>query len=233
MKNFKRILVKLSGEILQGKKSFGIDDSAVERISKELVEIHNEGIEIGIVVGGGNFFRGASNQKMQRNAADDIGMLATIQNSIALADKLNELNSNAEIFTSRKIAEIGIVFNAEKAISEIKSGNILIFGGGTGNPFFTTDTAAVLRALEIKANIVIKGTKVDGIFDKDPLKYPNANFIKSISFDDYIHNNLKIMDLTAISLAKEFQLPIKVFNIKNSGSIKRSIFEDNFGSTIL
>ncbi len=232
MRNYKRILVKLSGEILQGEKSFGIDNSAIERISSELLEIHNDGIEIGIVVGGGNFFRGASNQEMLRFSADDIGMLATVQNSIALADKFREMNSIATIFTSRKIAEIGVVFNAEKAISEIESEAILIFAGGTGNPFFTTDTAAILRALEINADIVIKGTKVDGIYDKDPVKYSDANLIKRISFDDYISKNLKVMDLTAISLAKEFHLPIKVFNIKNSGSIKKAICEENFGSII-
>ena len=234
MKNYKRILLKLSGEVLQGQKSFGIDNTALAKIVKELIEIHNDGIEISIVIGGGNFFRGASAvaSKMNRVQADNIGMLATIQNSIALKEKFNEFNTNSVIFTSCNIGNIGMIFNADKAKTALKNGVIAIFGGGTGNPFFTTDTAAVLRALETDSEIVIKGTKVDGIFDRDPKKYKNANFFKTISFDEYIKRNLKVMDLTSISLAKEFHLPIKVFNIQESGNIKKAIYNNNFGSII-
>ena len=234
MKSYKRILLKLSGEVLQGKKTFGINDIALTKIVKELIEIHNDRIEIGIVIGGGNFFRGASDlgSNMNRVQADNIGMLATIQNSIALKEKFTEYNINSEIFTSRNIGNIGVIFNADKAKTSLKNKTITIFGGGTGNPFFTTDTASVLRALETDSEIVIKGTKVDGIFDKDPRKYKNIKFFKTISFDKYIELNLKVMDLTSISLAKEFQLPIKVFNIKEPGNIKKAIYNDNFGSLI-
>lgn len=234
MKKYKRILLKLSGEVLQGKKSFGIDDLSLSKIVKELVEIHSDEIEIGIVIGGGNFFRGASvtASKMSRVQADNIGMLATIQNSIALMEKFKEFNTNSLIFTSQNISNIGIIFNADKAKTSLKNGIVAIFGGGTGNPFFTTDTAAVLRALETDSEIVIKGTKVDGIFDKDPQKFKDAIFFKTISFDEYIKRDLKVMDLTSISLAKEFKLPIKVFNIKESGNIKKAIYDDNFGSII-
>ncbi|MCK4338451.1 MAG: UMP kinase [Candidatus Cloacimonetes bacterium] len=234
MKNYQRILLKLSGEVLQGQKSFGIDNTALTKIVKELIEIHNDGIEISIVIGGGNFFRGASAvaSKMNRVQADNIGMLATIQNSIALKEKFNEFNTNSVIFTSCNIGNIGMIFNADKAKTSLKNGMIAIFGGGTGNPFFTTDTAAVLRALETDSEIVIKGTKVDGIFDKDPKKYKNAKFFITISFDEYIKRDLKVMDLTSISLAKEFHLPIKVFNIKESGNIKKAIYNNNFGSII-
>ena len=232
---YKRVVLKLSGEILQGEESFGIDDSELTRIAQELVEIHNDGIEVGIVIGGGNFFRGASSiaKQMKRTAADDIGMLATLQNSIALYEKFKELNVQAEIFSARRVGNLGTLFDVEKAKVALSTEKITIFGGGTGNPFFTTDTAAILRALEIEAEIVIKGTKVDGIFDKDPQKSNNPNFFKTISFEEYIRRDLKVMDLTAISLAKEYHLPIKVFNIKKIGNIKRAIYEDDFGSIIL
>jgi len=235
VKIYKRILLKLSGEVLQGQKSFGIDDIALTKLVKELIEIHNDEIEICVVTGGGNLFRGASTvaNKMNRVQADSIGMLATIQNSIALHEKFNELKAESVIFTSRNIGNIGTIFDSAKAKSALEGKVITIFGGGTGNPFFTTDTAAVLRALETDSEIVIKGTKVDGIYDKDPRKFKDAKLFRTISFDEYIKLNLKVMDLTSITLAKEFQLPIKVFNLKKYGNIKRAIYEDDFGSIIL
>ncbi|MEA3474829.1 MAG: UMP kinase [Candidatus Cloacimonadota bacterium] len=234
MKIYKRILLKLSGEVLQGQKSFGIDDIALTKLVKELIEIHNDGVQICIVTGGGNFFRGASTvaNKMNRVQADSIGMLATIQNSIALYEKFNELNTESVIFASQNIGNIGTIFNSAKAKSALKNKVITIFGGGTGNPFFTTDTAAVLRALETDSEIVIKGTKVNGIYNKDPRKYKDAKLFKTISFDKYIKLNLKVMDLTSITLAREFQLPIKVFNIKKSGNIKKAVYDENFGSIV-
>ncbi|MBC8526834.1 MAG: UMP kinase [Candidatus Cloacimonetes bacterium] len=234
MKDYKRILIKVSGEVLQGKCHSCIDNNAVTQIAQELIEVHNKGIEMGVVIGGGNFFRGASSvgNKMKRTDADNIGMLATIQNSIVLNEKFRELHTDSVVFTSQNIGNIGLPFNAERAKSALTNGKIVVFGGGTGNPFFTTDTAAILRTLEIEADIVLKGTKVDGVYDKDPIKFEDAKFFKTISFDDYIKLNLKIMDLTAISLAKEFHLPIKIFNINYYGNIQRAIFEDDFGSLI-
>jgi len=232
--NFTRILLKLSGEILQGEKGFGVDDAEVQRIAQEIVTLNNEGISIGIVIGGGNFFRGASEagQKMQRTSADLIGMLATLQNAIILADKINQLNAKAEIFTAHYVQGVGKLFTPEEAEIALAAGKITILAGGTGNPFFTTDTAAILRALEIHADIVLKGTKVDGVYDKDPEKYPDARLIKSLSYDEYIKRNLRVMDLTAISLAKEHKLPIKIFNIKARQNIHKAVYKEDVGSII-
>lgn len=232
--NFTRILLKLSGEILQGEKGFGVDDAEVQRIAQEIVTLNNEGISIGVVIGGGNFFRGASEagKKMQRTSADLIGMLATFQNAIILADKINQLNSKAEIFTAHYVQGVGKLFTPEEAEIALSAGKITILAGGTGNPFFTTDTAAILRALEIHADIVLKGTKVDGVYDNDPEKYPEARLIKSLSYDEYIKRNLRVMDLTAISLAKEHKLPIKIFNIKVRQNIHNAVYKKDFGSII-
>ena len=231
---YKRILLKISGEILQGQNSFGIENEAVTRIVKELVDLHTKGLELGIVIGGGNFFRGATSaiEGMRRPEADAIGMLATVQNAIVLHEKLREYHVLSEIFTAKPVASIGTCFSSESAQAALRAGKVGLYAGGTGNPYFTTDTAAVLRALEIEADILFKGTKVDGVYDRDPVKYPDATLFNTISYADYIELNLKVMDLTAISLAKNNNLKIKVFNIKELGNISKAVFEDDFGSII-
>jgi len=175
---YKRILLKISGEILQGQKSFGIENEAVTRIVKELVDLHTKGLELGIVIGGGNFFRGATYaiEGMRRPEADAIGMLATVQNTIVLHEKLREYHVLSEIFTAETIASIGTCFSSENAQAALRAGKVGLYAGGTGNPYFTTDTAAVLRALEIEADILFKGTKVDGVYDRDPVEFPDATY---------------------------------------------------------
>lgn len=230
----KRVLIKISGEVLQGNQSFGIENEAVTQIVKELVDIHTQGVDVGVVIGGGNFFRGATSaiDGMKRSQADEIGMLATIQNAIVLHAKLDEYHVHSDIFTAKPVNNIGHCFTPEAAQSALRAGKICIFAGGTGNPYFTTDTAAVLRALEIDADILLKGTKVDGVFDRDPVKFPDATIFSSISYKDYLELNLKVMDLTAISLAKNNKLKIRVFNITEKGNILKAVNEDNFGSII-
>lgn len=230
----KRILIKLSGEILQGDLPFGLSNAVVSDLVNEIVTIHDQGYQIAVVIGAGNFFRGASEMGkfMPRTDADNIGMLATVQNSIALKGKFLQMGASAEIYTSRKFGNIGQLFNADVVKNALDNDQIVVFGGGTGNPFFTTDTTAVLRALEINASVVLKGTKVDGIYDMDPVKNHDAKFYPRISYDDYIKLGLKVMDITAISLAREFNLPIKVFNVKNKKNISKAVMENEFGSII-
>ncbi len=231
---YKRVLIKISGEVLQGTQSFGIENEAVTKIVKQLVEIHTQGVDIGLVVGGGNFFRGATSaiDGMKRFQADEIGMLATVQNAIVLNAKLNEYHVHSEIFTAKQVNHIGTFFTPEDAQSALRSGKVCLFAGGTGNPYFTTDTAAVLRALEIEADILLKGTKVEGVYDRDPIKFPDATLFQRVTYKDYIELNLKVMDLTAISLAKEHNLKIRVFNIREKGNILKAVSEDIFGSII-
>ncbi|MEA2104515.1 MAG: UMP kinase [Candidatus Cloacimonadota bacterium] len=230
----KRILLKLSGEILQGDRPFGLSNDVVTEIVREIIKIHEHGFQIAVVIGAGNFFRGVSEMGnfMSRTEADNIGMLATIQNSIALKEKFLQLGVNAGIYTSRQFGNIGKVFSANLVNNALDNGQVAIFGGGIGNPFFTTDTTAVLRALEINATMVLKGTKVDGIFDKDPVKNDDAIFYPKITYDEYIKLNLRVMDLTAISLARENKLPIKVFNVRDNKNISKAVFENDFGSII-
>jgi len=196
--------------------------------------LNEAGYEVGIVIGAGNFFRGAAKaaQNMNRVNADKIGMLGTLQNSIALNDKFIQLGSDSLIFTSRKFGEIGKVFNHLDAKKVLSRNKIAIFAGGTGHPFFTTDTTAVLRALEVEASMVAKGTKVDGVFDKDPVKDSSAKLYTNISYDKYLQMDLEVMDLTAITLAKKYQLPVKVFNVKKKNNISKAVRNGKFGSII-
>ncbi len=224
---FKRILFKISGEGLAGGKGFGYDNESLENISKEIKSIYDLGIELCLVVGGGNIFRGAQNTKMDRNNADYMGMLATIMNGIALSTYLLDIGIQSEIQSALTIDKLCDCYNRNKALKALKDGKILLFVGGTGNPFFTTDTASVLRSVEMQCDAIFKGTQVNGVYNKDPKKFNDAKRYKTVTFDDVIKNNLKIMDQTAFALAKDNNLPIVVFKLSDIDSVKKIIEGDD------
>lgn len=224
---FKRILFKISGEGLAGEKGFGYDNESLENISKEIKSIYDLGIELCLVVGGGNIFRGAQNTKMDRNNADYMGMLATIMNGIALSTYLLDIGIQSEIQSALTIDKLCDCYNRNKALKALKDGKILLFVGGTGNPFFTTDTASVLRSVEMQCDAIFKGTQVNGVYNKDPKKFNDAKRYKTVTFDDVIKNNLKIMDQTAFALAKDNNLPIVVFKLSDIDSVKKIIEGDD------
>lgn len=224
---FKRILFKISGEGLAGGKGFGYDNESLENISKEIKSIYDLGIELCLVVGGGNIFRGAQNTKMDRNNADYMGMLATIMNGIALSTYLLDIGIQSEIQSALTIDKLCDCYNRNKALKALKDGKILLFVGGTGNPFFTTDTTSVLRSVEMQCDAIFKGTQVNGVYNKDPKKFNDAKRYKTVTFDDVIKNNLKIMDQTAFALAKDNNLPIVVFKLSDIDSVKKIIEGDD------
>lgn len=224
---FKRILFKISGEGLAGGKGFGYDNESLENISKDIKSIYDLGIELCLVVGGGNIFRGAQNTKMDRNNADYMGMLATIMNGIALSTYLLDIGIQSEIQSALTIDKLCDCYNRNKALKALKDGKILLFVGGTGNPFFTTDTASVLRSVEMQCDAIFKGTQVNGVYNKDPKKFNDAKRYKTVTFDDVIKNNLKIMDQTAFALAKDNNLPIVVFKLSDIDSVKKIIEGDD------
>ena len=229
-----RIILKISGEYLAGVKGFGFDHQVLEQLANDIVEIKKLSIGIGIVLGGGNFFRGAIEEDagMGRVVGDDIGMLATLQNSLMLADYINRKNYQCEVFCALQVEKVAEFYNVAKAEKSLTKGKICFFSGGTGNPYFTTDTAAVLRALELKADIVLKGTKVDGVFSSDPKIDKDAVFYPSISYDDTLSNRLNVMDMTAFSLARDNNLNMKVFNITEPGNLKKAISCKDVGTFI-
>ena len=224
---FKRILFKISGEGLAGGKGFGYDNESLENISKDIKSIYDLGIELCLVVGGGNIFRGAQNTKMDRNNADYMGMLATIMNGIALSTYLLDIGIQSEIQSALTIDKLCDCYNRNKALKALKDGKILLFVGGTGNPFFTTDTASVLRSVEMQCDAIFKGTQVNGVYNKDPKKFNDAKRYKTVTFNDVIKNNLKIMDQTAFALAKDNNLPIVVFKLSDVDSVKKIIEGDD------
>ncbi len=229
-----KIILKISGEILAGKRGFGIDLKTVDNLINEIISIRKLGYSIGIVLGGGNFFRGASEtgDNLKRSTADDVGMLATIQNALILSDLLNKKNYLTEVYSAVQIDKVAKFYSPSRAKTSMKEGKICFFCGGTGNPFFTTDTAAVLRAIELNADLVLKGTKVDGVFTKDPAKDKSAKLIKDITFDEVLAKKLKVMDMTSFSLAREFNMPIKVFNITKKNNIKEAILRKTEGTFV-
>lgn len=229
-----KVIFKISGEVLAGDKGFGIDLSAVDQLIDELISVKELGYSIGIVLGGGNFFRGVSEtgKYLNRFVADNIGMLATIQNALIMSELFNKKNYSTEIFSAIQIDKVAKFYIPSRANTSMNEGKICFFCAGIGNPFFTTDTAAVLRAIELKANLVLKGTKVDGIFTSDPLKDKNARFIEDISFDDVLKDKLTVMDMTAFSLARDNRMPIKVFNVSKKGSFKKAIRSKEFGTFV-
>lgn len=232
---YKRILLKISGEALLGNKEFGIDPEIINRVGEELKEIHRYGIEIGIVIGGGNIFRGVVGEKhgMDRARADYMGMLATLINALALQDSLEGKKIPCRVMSALEVIEIAEPYIREKAIKHLEKKRILILACGTGNPYFTTDTAAVLRALELKCDVLFKATKVDGVYDKDPLKYPDAKKFEQLTFDEALQKKLKIMDATAFSLARDYKLPMLVFNLLTHGNIKKAVFGEKVGTFIV
>jgi uridylate kinase len=231
---YKRILLKLSGEALQGKETFGIGERMIGEIADEICEIHCLGIEIGIVMGGGNFFRGIRSHELgiDRASADYMGMLATITNGIALQDVLEKKGMVTRLVSALEVKQVAEPFIRRRSVRHLEKGRIVIFVAGTGNPFFTTDTAAALRAIEIKADILLKATKVDGVYSDDPLKVKDAVKFDCISYSEMLAKELKVMDSTAIALCKDNQLPIKIFNITRKGNILKAVTADKIGTLI-
>jgi uridylate kinase len=230
----KRILLKLSGEALMGDDAFGINRDTIVRIVGEVAEVINLGVEVAVVIGGGNIFRGVAGGAvgMDRATADYMGMLATVMNSLALADTMNKAGLTARVMSAIAIDQVVEPYVRPKALQYLEEGKVVIFAAGTGNPFFTTDTAAALRGAEIGAEMVLKATKVDGVYTADPKKDPNATRYDKISFDDAIGQNLGIMDATAFALCRDQKLPIKVFSIFKNGALKRVVMGENEGTLV-
>ena len=219
---YKRILLKLSGEVLAGSKGTGIDDETVSSICNSIKEVWDLGVQIGIVVGGGNFWRGRTSEHMDRTRADHIGMLATAMNSLALCDALEQLGADVRVQTAIEMRQIAEPYIRNRANRHFEKGRIVIFGCGTGSPFFSTDTAAALRAVEIGADILLKATNVDGVYDKDPKQYPDAVKYDTVTFRDVLANDIRVMDSTAFSLCKDNLVPILVFNLDDPQNIVRA-----------
>jgi uridylate kinase len=234
MLKFKRIVVKVSGEVFSGESGFGIDVSVVEYVANELKKASDIGAEIGLVVGGGNIIRGSrvAAKGLERVNSDRLGMIATILNSISLANVFTSLNKKTVVLSSIPVEGIAEKYSVEKAMNYLEEDYIVLFAGGTGNPFFSTDTSAVLRAAEINADLVLKATKVDGIYDKDPMKYKDAVKFDEISGNEILAKNLKVMDLTAFSLSVESKIPIVVFNLMEPDSIKKVIEGERIGTFV-
>lgn len=225
---FKRILLKLSGEALMGSQNYGIDTKVAEAAAMEMKTVHNLGIEIAIVVGGGNIFRGVSESagNMDRAAADYIGMLATVMNAVVLQDALERIDVQTRVMSAIDIPQLAEPFIRRRAVRHLEKQRVVIFAAGTGNPYFTTDSAASLRALEIEAEVILKGTKVDGIYTADPMKDPSATKFDTITFQEVLEKQLKIMDASAISLCQENNLPIIVFNMQKSENLIKAVCGD-------
>ncbi|RKY45070.1 MAG: UMP kinase [Candidatus Omnitrophota bacterium] len=235
MRKFRRILLKLSGEAFQGRRSYGISPQECLRIARGIKSIYLKGVEVALVVGGGNIFRGfprSEDFKMDRTVADYMGMLATVLNGLALQDALEKLGMDTRVLTAIQMHQVAEPYIRRRAIRHLEKRRVVIFVSGTGNPYFTTDTAASLRAMEIKADVLLKGTKVDGVYSSDPLKDKKAKLFRKISYIEVLNKRLKIMDSTAITLCMENNLPIIVFNINKDGNLKKIIEGKNIGTVI-
>ena len=231
---YKRVLLKISGEVLWGKKGSGIAPEIVSSIAHQIKDIHQMGVQVGIMVGGGNIFRGWSAEKigMDRVSADYMGMLATVINALALQDALEKENLYTRVMTAIHMEEVAEPFIRRRAVRHLEKQRIIILAAGTGNPYFTTDTAAALRAIEIEAQVIMKGTKVDGVYSDDPKKNPRAKMFKSLSYLEVLNKRLKVMDTTAISLCMDNQLPIIVFNLQKKGNLKKIMQGKGIGTII-
>ena len=232
--NYKRILLKLSGESLMGSKQYGIDENRLAEYAAQIKEIAEMGVQIGIVIGGGNIFRGLSgaSKGFDRVKGDQMGMLATVINSLALSSALVAQGVKARVLTAIRMEPIGEFYNKWRAIELLEQGNVVIMSGGTGNPFFTTDTGSSLRGIEIEADVMLKGTRVDGIYTADPEKDPTATKFSEITYDEIYNRGLKVMDLTATTMCKENNLPIIVFNMDTVGNLKKVMSGENIGTLV-
>ena len=231
---YKRILLKLSGESLAGDSALSIDTHVLDQMTSDLQEIVNLGVQVGIVIGGGNIFRGLSEKAkdMNRVAADHMGMLATVINAVALGDAVKRRGMKSSVLTAIEMNEIAAPFSQRQAIQELDEGKVVIFAAGTGNPFFTTDTAAALRGVEIEADVLIKGTRVDGIYSADPEKDPDAKFLPKLSYDEVMNQNLRVMDQTAFALCRENNLAVHVFNMEIPGNLLKVMQGVAIGSVV-
>lgn len=232
---YNRVLIKLSGEALMGGNGrLGIDPTTVDQICKEISEIAHMGVQVALVIGGGNIFRGlsASARGMDRVTADYMGMLATVINALALQDYLERYDVQTRVMTAIKMEELAEPFIRRRAIRHLEKGLVVIFGAGTGNPYFTTDTAATLRAVEVEADVIFKATKVDGVYDKDPVEFPDAVKFDNLTYMDVVQKRLKVMDTTAVTLCMENKLPILVFKLKEPGNLKKVILGEKLGTKV-
>lgn len=234
MARFKRILLKLSGESLMGKQGYGIDTERLEDYARQIKEIHDMGVQIGIVIGGGNIFRGltGSHKGFDRVKGDQMGMCATVINSLALSSALGAFGVKSKVMTAIRMEPIGEFYNKWKAVEALESGYVCIFSAGTGNPYFTTDTGSSLRGIEIEADVMLKGTRVDGVYTADPEKDPTATKFSEITYDEIYNKGLKVMDLTATTMCKENNLPIYVFNMDIVGNLKKVIDGEDIGTLV-
>lgn len=230
--HYKRVLLKVSGEALSGELSSGLDYGVVTQICKSIKKCVELGVEVAVVVGGGNFWRGRSNQQMDRTRADHIGMLATVMNSLALADGLEQLEVPVRVQTAISMQQIAEPYIRNRAVRHLEKGRVVIFGCGTGNPFFSTDTAAALRAAEIDADIILKATKVDGVYDSDPVKNPDAVKFDNISYIEVLNKGLGVMDSTAASLCMDNSIPILVFSMEDTDNIVRAVMGEEIGTIV-
>ena len=232
---YKKILLKLSGEALMGDQEFGISSDVIASYAKQIKEIVDLGVQLSIVIGGGNIFRGLSGaaQGVDRVTGDHMGMLATVINSLALQNSIEKLGVPTRVQTAIEMPKVAEPFIKRRAQRHLEKGRVVIFGAGTGNPYFTTDTAAALRAIEMETDVVIKATKVDGIYDKDPVKYPDAKKYETVTYNEVLAKDLKVMDATAISLCRENKLPIIVFNSLIEGNLKKVVMGEHIGTTVV
>lgn len=231
---YSRILLKLSGESLSGTGNYGISDTVLNEYARQVIDVLNKGCEVSIVIGGGNIFRGLSGMEsgFDRLKGDQMGMLATIINSLALESAINRLGAKSKVFTSIRMEPVGELYNRDRVVEAMKNSTICILSGGTGNPFFTTDTAAVLRAVEIGANVLLKGTRVDGVYTSDPEKDSGAKKFDSISFEEVINRRLKVMDSTAFTMCRDNNMPLVVFDMNKPGNLRKLIDGDPIGTIV-
>jgi uridylate kinase len=231
---YTRVLLKLSGEALMGEQQYGIDPGVTTQVAKDIAEVCGMGVQVGVVIGGGNLFRGlaASAKGMDRATADYMGMLATVINGLALQDSLEKVGITTRVLTAIEMRAVAEPFIRRRAVRHLEKGRVVVFAAGTGNPYFTTDTAAALRAMEMKADVILKGTKVDGIYTADPMLHPTATKYEQISYIKVLEQRLKVMDATAISLCMDNKLPIVVFNLRTAGNLRRVIAGEAVGTTV-